>query len=195
MNKTKEYSVLSDAELVTYLRDGDENAFTEIYNRYKGILHVHAYKKLGNFEEAKDVLQDMFSILWNKRESFPATENIAGYLYTITKNKVLDAIAHKKIVSRYVASFDKFIDNGIFITDLLIREKELASIIEREVEALPTKMREVFIMSRQLNLSHREISQQLGISESTVKYHVKTALKVLRVKLGLLAYLIVLLKF
>lgn len=195
MNKITEYSVLSDAELVAYLRNGDENAFTEIYNRYKGILHVHAYKKLGSFEEAKDVLQDMFTWIWNNRESLPYTENIAGYLYTITKNKVLNVIAHKKIVYKYAASFDKFMDKGVFITDLIVQENELANIIEREIEALPPKMREVFIMSRQLNLSHREISEQLGISESTVKYHVKTALKVLRVKLGLMAYLIILFKF
>lgn len=195
MNKIREYNGLSDAELVAYLRNGDENAFTEIYNRYKGILHVHAYKKLGDFEEAKDVIQEMFTIFWNKREDIPHSENISGYLYTITKNKVLNAIAHKKIVSRYSDSFSNFIDKGVYITDLIIREKELTNIIEREIDAFPPKMKEVFILSRQLNLSHKEISQQLNISESTVKYHVKTALKVLRVKLGLLAYLIFLLTF
>jgi RNA polymerase sigma-70 factor (family 1) len=195
MNKTTEYNGLSDAELVAYLRNGDDNAFNEIYHRYKGILQVHAYKKLGDFEDAQDVIQDIFSIFWTKRDIIPHTNNISGYLYTITKNKVLDAIAHKKIVSRYAASFDKCVEEGIFITDLFLREKELASIIEKEISALPPKMREVFILSRQLDLSHREISQQLDISESTVKYHVKTALKILRTKLGLIAYLIFLLRF
>lgn len=190
MNKKREYNSFSDAELVAYIRNGDESAFTEIYNRYKGILIVHAYKKLGDFEEAKDVIQEMFTTFWNKRESIPPIENISGYLYTITKNKVLDTIAHKKIVSRYADSLSDFMDKGIFETDILVREKELTKIIEREIEALPPKMREVFILSRQLNLSHKEISKQLSISQDTVKYHVKTALKVLRVKLGLMVYIV-----
>lgn len=195
MDKNREYNSLSDAELVAYLRNGDDNAFTELYNRYKGILHVHAYKKLGDFEEAKDVLQDMFSWIWNNRESIPHTQNVAGYLYTITRNKILNVIAHKKIVSKYTASFDNFMEQGVFITDLAVREKELADMIEREINALPSKTREVFILSRQLNLSYKEISDQLDITENTVKYHIKGALKALRVKLGLMAYLLFLLRF
>jgi len=195
MDKNREYNSLSDAELVAYLRNGDDNAFTELYNRYKGILHVHAYKKLGDFEEAKDVLQDMFSWIWNNRESIPHTQNVAGYLYAITRNKILNVIAHKKIVSKYTASFDNFMEQGVFITDLAVREKELADMIEREINALPSKTREVFILSRQLNLSYKEISDQLDITENTVKYHIKGALKALRVKLGLMAYLLFLLRF
>ncbi|MBE9600176.1 RNA polymerase sigma factor [Pedobacter sp. MC2016-24] len=195
MDKNREYNSLSDAELVAYLRNGDDNAFTELYNRYKGILHIHAYKKLGDFEEAKDVLQDMFSWIWNNRESIPHTQNVAGYLYTITRNKILNVIAHKKIVSKYTASFDNFMEQGVFITDLAVREKELADMIEREINALPIKTREVFILSRQLNLSYKEISDQLDITENTVKYHIKGALKALRVKLGLMAYLLFLLRF
>lgn len=191
MNKAIEYKNLSDAKLVDQLRNGDERAFNEIHNRYKGILLVHAYKKLGDYDEAKDVIQDMFAIFWNKRESISHTENISGYLYTITKNKALDVIARKKIVSKYAQSFNNFIDKGVFVTDHLVREKELAGIIEREVDAMPPKMKEVFILSRQRYVSHRKISEQLGITESTVKYHVKTALQILRIKLGLIIYLII----
>lgn len=190
-----EYNGLSDAELVAYLRDGNENAFNEIYNRYKGILHVHAYKKLGDFEEAKNVIQEMFSWIWANKETLNDISNLPGYLYRLVKNMVLNAIAHKEIVSRYEASFNDFINKGVFTTDLIVREKELATIIEREINALPPKMKEVFILSRLLDLSHGEISEQLGMTETTVKHHIKGAIKTLRTKLGLVAYLIILLKF
>jgi RNA polymerase sigma factor (sigma-70 family) len=195
MSKNSGYNSLSDAELVAYLRNGDDNAFTEIYHRFQGILHVHAYKKLGDFEAAKEVIRAVFSMFWNKREDIPRTENISGYLYTMTKHKVLAVMAHKKIDSRHTASFATFINQGIFITELINQEKELTAIIEKEIEALPQKMRAVFMLSRQRNLSHREISQQLDIPERVVKCQVNTALKLLRVKLGLMAYLLVLVKF
>lgn len=195
MNKIIEYKSLSDAELVEHIRNGDESAFNEIYSRYKGILHVHAYKKLGDFDQAKDVIQDMFAAFWAMRENLPHTQNFSGYLYTITKNKILDIIAHEKIVARYADSFSKFIDEGVYVTDLLVREKELASKIEREIEALPPKMKEVFILSRKLELSHREISEKLCITENTVKYHIKSALKSLREKLDFVVFLLVLLQF
>lgn len=195
MNRTIDYTGLSDAELVEHIKNGEESAFNEIYSRYKGILHLHAYKKLGDFDQAKDVIQDMFVSFWNNRESIPHTQNISGYLYTITKNKVLNALAHEKIVAQYAASFSNFIDEGVYVTDLLIREKELASKIEREIDALPPKMKEVFLLSRQHDLSYKEVSTQLGITENTVKYHIKTALKSLREKLDLMVYLIILLQF
>ncbi|MNH46718.1 RNA polymerase sigma factor [compost metagenome] len=66
--------------------------------------------------------------------------------------------------------------------------------IDREIASLPPKMQEVFLMSRKDNLSHKEIADKLGITEPTVKKQVNNALKTLRVKLGLFAYLIFLLK-
>ncbi|MNY44980.1 RNA polymerase sigma factor [compost metagenome] len=66
--------------------------------------------------------------------------------------------------------------------------------IDREIASLPPKMKEVFLMSRKDNLSHKEIADKLGIAEPTVKKQVNNALKTLRVKLGLFAYLIFLLK-
>jgi RNA polymerase sigma-70 factor (ECF subfamily) len=72
----------------------------------------------------------------------------------------------------------------------LVREKQLAAIIEREIAALPPKMREVFVLSRKEYLTHKEIAELLGISEQTVSKHVTNALKILRVKLGAVAYIL-----
>ncbi|WP_367866950.1 RNA polymerase sigma-70 factor [Pedobacter sp. WC2423] len=189
------YSKLSDDELAVLLRDGDKTAFSEIYHRYKGILHVHAYKKLGDFEEAKDVIQDLFSTLWLKHKDMPLTTNISGYLYITIRNKIFNIIAHKKVISKYTDSITSFIDENNFTTDLIMREKDLASIIEKEINALPPKMREVFILSRRKNMSHKEIANTLGVSEHTVKNQIKSSLKILRTKLGLILYLALLLKF
>ena len=180
---------IADEELLSLLKDGDRAAFTEIYNRYKGILHMHAYKKLGDFEEAKDIVQEVFATLWDKKEAIPQTTNFSGYLYQMLRNRIFNSIAHKDVASKHIASITDFYNEGSAITDHLVRERELAHRIENEINNLPPKMREVFLLSRKYYLSHKEIAEQLTISEITVRNHVKHALKILRLRMGILGYI------
>jgi RNA polymerase sigma-70 factor (family 1) len=189
------YHSYSDQELTALLKEGNQSAFNVLYERYKGVLHGHAYKKLGNLEEAKDLIQELFMSLWSKRASLPETTNLSGYLYTTLRNRILDVIAHQKVESKYTQSLQNFITDANFTTDRTVRERELAALIEQVIGELPPKMREVFLMSRTTGKSHQQIAEELDIAESTVKNHIKAALKVLRNKLGLLAYLMFLIKF
>lgn len=182
---------VSDNELIRLLRDGNHHAFTHIYHRYKSVLVIHAYKKLGNFDDAKEIVQDMFTALWHGRSSLPYVQNISGYLYTLTRNRVLNFIEHRQVESRYAASFRDFAGQQHHEPEEQLREKEMKAIINREIDALPPKMREVFLLSREQHLTHKQISERLNISEYTVKNHIKEALKVLRVKLGLITLILI----
>ena len=188
-----DYSKLYDSELLHQLMLGDVCAFTEIYNRYKRILYQHAINMLKSREEAKDVLQETFVNLWDNREDLIIKTNLSGYLYKSISNRVLNLMAHKQVESKYISSLQGFIDKGEFITDHRIRERQLAALIEKEIADLPPKMREVFRMSRISNLSHKEIAEELSLSEHTVRTQVRNALRLLRVKLGLLTLFLVLL--
>src|ERR1700710_621082 len=95
------YTDLSDFELVALIKKDDPIAYEEIYYRYTGILYTHAYSRLQDREEAKDVVQDVFSYLWSKRDNIEFQTNIAGYLYQALRNKILNIIAHKKVASNY----------------------------------------------------------------------------------------------
>lgn len=181
---------LSDSELLDSLSVGDEKAFTEIYNRYFGLLYVHAYKILGNEDEAKDLVQDLFSSMWTRRQSIDLTGSLSSYLYSSIRNKVFDILQHRKVESKYIDSLKVFDSKGYVITDHRIREKELNAQIEKEIAALPAKMRIIFEMSRKSYYTHREIAHELNLSEHTVKTQVKNALRILRVKLGTLLSLI-----
>ena len=83
-----------------------------------------------------------------------------------------------------------FLDTAVPGTDFLVRENDLKALIEKEIHLLPPKMREVFILSRNKRMSHREIADVLAISEQTVSTHIKRALRVLRIRLGVWVYLI-----
>ncbi|WP_316821073.1 RNA polymerase sigma-70 factor [Pedobacter gandavensis] len=185
-----DYKILNDRELTSLLRAGNPNAYTEIYNRHKNLLQNHLYKKLGDLELVKDVLQDLFVKLWDNRSTMPLTDNLPGYLFCAARNRVFNHLSHQQVASRYLSSIQTFINEDNYITDLEIREKEFARIIRQEIEALPPKMREVFVLSRDGHFSHDEIAEQLQISPQTVSKQISNALKILRVKLGLLFYLL-----
>lgn len=188
-------NTLTDQELLQLLREDNQLAYAEIYDRYKGLLFIHAYKRLNNQEEAEDVIHDLFAVLWKKRAEITINTELASYLYTAVRNRVFNIIGHKKIESDYFTSIKHSINEGYCITDHRVRSNELVKIIEKEISALPPKMREIFILSRQENLNHKEIANKLNISEQTVSKQITNALKTLRTRLGLVVYLYFLMKF
>jgi len=186
------YQILSDRELTTLLNEGDEKAFTEIYERYHSLLFIYAHKKLHNKQEAQDIIQEVLTTLWKKRFDFSLQISLTSYLFTSVRNKALDLFSHKKVEARYFASLQNFIEDSGIHTDFLIRENDLKNLIEKEIDALPPRMREVFLLSRKNRLSHKEIAGIMDISEQTVSTQIKKALRILRVRLGLIIYLIML---
>ncbi|MNK06725.1 ECF RNA polymerase sigma factor SigW [compost metagenome] len=185
MRNVRDYDRFSDQELAELLSEADRNAFSQIFKRYNRILFVHAYKKLEQQEVAEDIVQEVFSVLWQKRENINVATNLSGYLYTAVKNKALDFIARKKTEARYVDSLKNFVNNAVVLTDHLVREKQMKEIIEREISKLPAKMRAIFEMSRNQHLSHKEIAVKLNLSEQTVTDQIKKALKILRTRMGM----------
>ena len=178
------YGTLSDQQLASLLRDGDRAAFTEIYHRYKALLYIFAYKRIGQREEARDIIHELFLSLWTKHNTLEINTGLAPYLYTAVRNRIIDGIARQKNASRYIDSFQEYIDSANNTTDHLARHNQLLALIEKEIEALSPKMRQVFEMSRNTTLSRKEIAAELNLSEETVKSHIHHALKTLKTKLG-----------
>jgi len=180
------YSTLLDNELAALLKQGDECAFTTIYDRYFWLLHAHAYKWMRNREDTKDIIHDLFSNLWSKREKLNLEDKLAPYLYAAVRNRIFNKLARQKYSVLYSDSLEDFIDHGECVTDHLVREAILMQIIEAGIAEMPRKMREVFEMSRKQQLSHKEIAEQLDISEDTVRKHIQHGLKILRPKLEMI---------
>ncbi|MNT58358.1 RNA polymerase sigma factor [compost metagenome] len=104
------------------------------------------------------------------------------------RNRIINLIAHQKIATKYIDSFQEFIQNNN-TTDHLIRHNELATFIENEIANLHPRMRMVFELSRKANLTRKEIAGELAISEETVKSHMHGALKILKMKLEAIFFL------
>lgn len=186
-----DYSRCFDHELAGLLKKGDDAAFREIYLRYDKLLLIYAYKKMRNREEAKDLVQDVFTWLWNNRHDFILTTTLSGYLYKSVLNRIFDVIKHKGIIRKYVDSGQHYIEVSQEDTDFLIREKDIASLIEKEIEAMPPRMREIYNLKKKYFLSTKDIAAELSLSEHTVSTQMKRALKHLKVKLGIIVIFIV----
>lgn len=178
------YKLFSDEVLLSMLCRDDHGAYTEIFHRYKHLLYLHAYRLLKNREDAREVVQELFVTLWNRRSVLPVTTCLSAYLYTSVRNSVLKIISHKRVESAYFTSIKTYFREGSAVADHLVRQKELAFAIEKEINELPPRMRTIFNLSRKGYLSHGEIADRLSLSPATVKKQVNNALKILRVKLG-----------
>lgn len=183
------FEVMSEPELAILLKSGNHGAFSEIYTRFNASLFAFAYKKIGDKEEAKDVVQEIFIKLWQNRAFFELKISLPSYLYRAISNRALDIFAHKKIKDSYVSRLQTFVTNNAEQADYLIREKDIQNLIAAEIALLPPKMQEVFKLSREMQLSHKEIARELSISEETVKVHMKRALQMLRKTLKALFFL------
>jgi RNA polymerase sigma-70 factor (family 1) len=191
----EDYKSYTDQQLIALLKDSSQPAFTQIYDRYQSLLFIYACKITKDENEAEDIVQEVLFYLWDKRHVLTFEHSLSSYLYSAVRYKFFNLLDHKKVRVNYAESFQAFIDQDSVQADYMVREKELSQLIEKEISLLPEKMREVFELSRKQHLSHKEIAERLGISEKTVKNQVNNALKSLRVRLGLVIFFIILVKY
>lgn len=183
------YSSHNDRQLLILIQSGDDSAFAELYERYWELIFRHILKMLGDKDDTKDLTQEIFTSLWIKSADIDPDTNIAGYLYVSARNKVINMIRHNKVKKDYLSSLSCFVlesDPSIFEQ---LNEKELLSAVEKEIQNLPEKMREVFELSRKKYLSHKEIALELHISDKTVKKQISNAIKILRFRLTSLLFI------
>ncbi len=179
----KDFDKLSDDTLSKLLFEGNSRAFEEIFNRYWLKLYASAFKRVKSREVAEEIIQDLFTLLWAKRESVQIHKSLAAYLFTSVRYMVFNHIQKEIVRDNYKDSFQTtnvFCDNS---TEETVFLNELVRNIEKEVKYLPSQCRSVFELSRKENKTNREIAEVLGISEKTVEGHLTKAIKQLRVGL------------
>lgn len=178
------YRLHPDNELVALLCNDDHDAYTAIYNRYSAVLYIHAYKRLRNREEARDLIHELFTTLWIRRDEMVLRTTLSSYLFKAVRNRVIDLSVRKNREVIYANSLDEDWESDANTADYSVRQRELNKLIDQEIAALPEKMKLVFNLSRKNHLSHKQISAQLQISEFTVRKQINNALKILKPKLS-----------
>lgn len=178
------YKILTDSELVSLLKQRNREAFAEIYDRYSMMIYYKINQMLRDESVSKDLVQDLFTSIWEKSDLIRNHVGISSYLYIAARNRVLNYVQKEKTKSDYLGEIGTF---SLAVSDETLEkidEKDLILLITNEISKLPAKMRQVFELSRLEDLSHREIAERLSLSESTVKKQVQNALKILKKRLS-----------
>jgi RNA polymerase sigma-70 factor (ECF subfamily) len=175
------YNLLTDDMLVKLLKASDNEAFRVIYERFWKSLYTKAYIKLRSADLAEELTQSLFVSIWENR-SVSNIDNLSFYLHAAIKYKIINYIQSRYAKQRAVESenFELISDNATENT-ILLRDLHIA--IEKAIQLLPSKTREVFKLSRFESFSVREIARQMDISEKAVEYHITQSLKLLRFQL------------
>lgn len=190
--KTK--STLLDAELIIEIINNNEQAFYELYMRYSTLLLVYANRKLADKEEAKDVVQEVFVHFWDQKANLASDLQVSAYLYKAVLNKILNIYKHKDVLQRFEAAQFNYTPTISNDTDFLIREKEIRAMIDKEIAAMPPRMREIYQLKKQYFLSTKAIAEKFELSEHTVSTQLKRAAKLLKDKFGLVIYVLYILR-
>jgi RNA polymerase sigma-70 factor (family 1) len=174
---------LSDHEIITGLRIGNEGAFEVVFRTYYERLCNYANNMIYVMDEAEEMVQNTFLILWEKRESIEIHTSVKAYLYRAVHNSCLNRIKHNKVRQMHSDHLRYQSELSSDESSQRLMSQELERQINIAIESLPRQCRTVFSLSRFENLTYTEIAEQLGMSVNTVENHMVKALRILREKL------------
>ena len=178
------YLTLTDLQLVDLLKKDDSDAFSEIYSRYAVLLVGFSSSKLFDLEDSRDIIHDVFVKLWQERKQLKVDRDLRAFLFKLTRYRIVDKIRKNMTRQEYAAMVNLLaVSYGVTI-EQEIAAKEMAQIIETSLNKLSPRVKEVYLLSREENLSVAEIADKLQVSEQTVKNQLSTALKHLRTSLS-----------
>lgn len=178
-----------DKEILDKLKVGNQSGYKDLFNLYYIPLSVYSFKFCDSFEEAEDIVQDIFVKFWDDQLYLKLTDAIGPYLFKSVKNNTL---LYLKKTAKYrfeeiENQVNKLISDEVFEVENITEEKKK---LYDEIEALPEKSKEVFKAIVLENMKYKEVAEQLDISVNTVKTHYARALKQLRSKLDIIIILL-----
>lgn len=174
---------LTDAEISTALKNGNEKVYEHLFRTYYSRLCNYADSLLKEEEEAEEIVQQIFLKLWEKRMELTGISSFKSYLYRMVYNACLNRIRHEKVRRDYADDYKNTTSEAGESSAKKVVAKELEGLIAEAIDKLPEQCRMVFKLSRFEELKYSEIADHLGISIKTVENHMGKALKILRTEL------------
>lgn len=165
------------------LSEGDITAFEMLFRNYYQPLCNYAYTFLQDKEDAEEIVQSTFLLVWEKRDTLAIRTSVKPYLYAMVRNACLNVLKHEKIKQRFAGEEIALADRAHDSVSHTIASNELEYRIKVAMNELPDQCRMVFKLSRFEELKYAEIAEQLNISVKTVENHMGKALKIMREQL------------
>ena len=174
-----DYRQLVDIDLVKLLANNDEDAFCELYSRYRKKLYSFCLTFIKTPEAAEDILQEVFVTIWTGRKCLNPSMSFSSFIYTITRNRLLNYLRQASQDVRIRAQLQKANVLQEY-TEQTLQEEEYDQLLHQAVDQLPPLQQKIFHLSRFERKSHKEIAQILSISPYTVQENISAALKYIK---------------
>ncbi|WP_219224799.1 RNA polymerase sigma factor [Pedobacter antarcticus] len=167
--------ILQEKELVQLIRESNVPAYEKIYQLYSIRILKKLIRLLKDEEMAKEVLQDIFLKIWEKREQIDPEKSFKAYLFRITENQITDVFRRSasdlKLRTHLISASTELYNH---IEDF-INFKEVSSNLKLAIDALPPQRKKIFTLCKMEGKSYEEVAELLGISTGTVNDHMVKA--------------------
>ncbi len=178
------YKLNADSQfLINRLKKGEESAYELLFNEFYGVLTVYANKYVKDIETAKEIVQDLFVHLYEKRENLDINSSLKSYLFRSTHNRCINYINAQKIRIQHAEYVFKTADITEDNLEQEVNKTELEQALFTAINELPPKCQSIFKMNRFEGLSNTEIAEKLKLSKRTVETQISKALRILRIKI------------
>jgi RNA polymerase sigma-70 factor (ECF subfamily) len=173
----------SNSRLIEALKSGDSKAYTFLMDTYYHKLCAYTHSLVHDQDAAEDIVQNVFIRTWKKRDQLKADFEIKSFLYKSVYNEFIDYYRKQKVVfpleSKYIRALSSIVEDE----DEQSLEK-LIKLVKLEIQKLPPKCKEIFLLSKQEGLTNIEIAEYKNVSVKSVEAHITKAFSILRKSVG-----------
>jgi RNA polymerase sigma-70 factor (ECF subfamily) len=175
--KTDDYN--DNNILIESLRNGDEGAYTYLIETYHHKLCVYTNSLVKNIYSAEDIVQNVFIKVWEQRARLKSDHAIKSFLYKLAYNEFIDLYRKNQSLFSLEKTYHDAL-NSVVLEDDSESFQRIIKVVNKEIESLPPKCREVFILSKKEGLTNIEIAEHLDVSIKTVEAQITKAFSILR---------------
>lgn len=183
---------IEEETLIQRFISGDQTAFELLFRFYYPGLVTFVSQIISDRDEAEEIVQDFFVNVWTVRKNIQKSSSLKSYFFVSVKNRAFNYLKKEQIKEKTLNQLKEIVEKDMLFQPDLFVESELQQQIAKAMEKLPTRTREIFMMSRFKNISNDEIATQLELSKRTVETQISNALKILRNELKEYKFLLLL---
>jgi RNA polymerase sigma factor (sigma-70 family) len=168
-----------NSDLLVRIAEGDERAFSMLFDQYKDIFYTAALYITKSESRAEELLQDVFLIIWLKREQLSAIDDFKSYFFTVAKNEAFKGLK-KAVKNKGTVELSEHMFFSLAETEHPFGLHEYKDSLQKAMEYLSPQQKQVYRLVREQGLSREEAARALNIGQETVKWHMKEAIKNIR---------------
>lgn len=171
---------------ITFTGQGSNEvkAFDELYYKYANKLYRFSFSLLKNEEDSKEIVQETFCRIWDRRNETDTSASLKSFIFTISYHLIIGRLRLRLKDREYRNFLHGYFRENPAKDNVQMDYQTIQQEINRVMEELPDRRKQIYLLSREKGLSHKKIAALLNIKEKTVENHINLALRQIKLRLG-----------